>query len=172
LPNEARFTYGSYTVPCCKPCNSRMSEVFERPISHLHSQGFNAITEHVRRDGPWLIFKWLALIFFKAHLKDTSLRFHLDLRKGSQNIGDAYPWEDFYHIHCIARSFHTGAKLAAPVLGSFFILPGKTGTPFGDFDYSDLYGPKTMLLRLGEIVFVAALMDSCAAFNFIRQWIG
>ena len=29
-----------------------------------------------------------------------------------------------------------------------------------------------MLLRLGEIVFVAALMDSCAAFNFIRQWIG
>ena len=51
LPNEVGFNYGRYTVPCCKPCNSRMSEVFERPISHLHSQGFNAISEHVRRDG-------------------------------------------------------------------------------------------------------------------------
>jgi hypothetical protein len=56
LPNEVGFTYGRYTLPCCKPYNSRMSEVFESPISHLHSQGYNAISEYIRHDGPWLIF--------------------------------------------------------------------------------------------------------------------
>lgn len=146
-----------------------MSDIFETPISRLHNQGLNAISGYMRDNGPWLIFKWLSLIFLKTHLKDTSLRLHLDSRKGSEKLADLYTWEDFHHIHCTARAFYTGAKLDAPVLGSLMILPAKTGMPLGDFDYADLYAAKTMLLRLGEIVFVAALMDSCAAFNLTKD---
>jgi hypothetical protein len=114
------------------------------------------------------LFKWLNLIFFKTHLKDRKLRFHLDSREGSEKIADFYYWEELHHIHCIARSFYTGARLDPTVLGSFLIFPAKTGTPFGDFDYRDMYAGRTVLLRLGEIGLLSVLNDSCAAWNLLK----
>src|SRR5713101_4599678 len=40
LPNEAGLMYGQYTVPCCESCNTRMSDVFEHPISTVVKQGY------------------------------------------------------------------------------------------------------------------------------------
>src|SRR5437016_14120217 len=33
LPNLTGFRYGGYVIPCCESCNSRMGNVFEKPIS-------------------------------------------------------------------------------------------------------------------------------------------
>src|SRR5205823_2871161 len=40
LPNETGFSYGRYTIPCCKECNSLMSEELETPISRLVASGY------------------------------------------------------------------------------------------------------------------------------------
>jgi hypothetical protein len=168
LSNRAGLTYDRYKVPCCESCNTLMANAFETPISELIADGYEAVADQVKREGPWLLFKWLSLIFPKTHLKDRNLRFNLDSRDGREKIADFYSWDQLHHIHCIARSFYTGAKLDQTVLGSFVIFPAKVGTPFGDFDYRDMYAGRTVLLRLGEIGIVSVLNDSCAAWNLLN----
>lgn len=99
-----------------------MAREFEDPISNLIAGGDKAVFEHVTREGPWLLFRWLALILFKTHLKDRSLRFNLDKRQGAEKISELYDWEEMHHIHCIARSFYTGAQLDPTVFGSVLML--------------------------------------------------
>jgi hypothetical protein len=139
LPNKAGYTYGRYTIPCCKPCNSRMAELFETPISKLVSEGYQAVRAALQRGaGNWL-FVWLALIYLKTHLKDRELRYHLDARKGIESMSDLYAWEELHHIHCMARAFSTDVFIDSNVYGSLLVLPSKTGTLVGDFDYADLH---------------------------------
>lgn len=99
-----------------------MAREFEDPISNLIAGGDKAVFEHVTREGPWLLFRRLALILFKTHLKDRSLRFNLDKRQGAEKISELYDWEEMHHIHCIARSFYTGAQLDPTVFGSVLML--------------------------------------------------
>lgn len=162
LPNRAGLKYGQYTVPCCQSCNSLMADTFERPISILVRQGYAAVIDSLQKDTQSLFFQWLALIFLKTHLKDRQLRFHLDQRKGAQRIAELYDWEDLHHIHCIARAFYTGAIISPEVLGTLFVWPTRSSTGEGDFDYGDSYAGRTILLRLGEIAFIAVLNDSKA----------
>jgi hypothetical protein len=172
LPNRTQLTYGRYKVPCCKTCNSLMSQVFETPISRLMAQGYKAVCDHLEQEGPAKLFQWLNLIFLKTHLKDRNLRFHLDSRKSDEKISDFYSWEDLHHFHCVARAFYSGAKFHLSSLGTLLVLPAKTGMLLGDFDYRDLYVAKTMLLRLGEVGIVAVLNDCCAVRSILRKFIG
>jgi hypothetical protein len=140
-----------------------------KPDQQTGDQGYKAVAEYLGQEGPWLLFKWLALIYLKTHIKDRNLRFRLDLREANEKISDFYTWEELHHIHCIARSFYTGAHLDHTVLGSLVVLPAKTETVFGNFDYRDMYAGRTMLLRLGEIGIVSVLNDSCAAWNCLKD---
>jgi hypothetical protein len=169
LPNDSDFRYGSYTIPCCEACNSQMARTFETPLSRLFDLDFNAVNKYLVENGPWLLFYWLNLIFIKTHLKDKSLRLHRDRRKPDDRISDYYTWEDLHHIHCVSRSFYSRAGIAPDVIGSIFVLPAKPNSVFGEFDYSDNYAAKTMLLRLGEIAFVCVLTDSCAVLNVLAD---
>ena len=78
LPNGARLSYGQYTLPCCVECNSLMGEKIETPVSRVLAGGLRSVREYLEKEGHWLIFLWLALIYLKTHLKDRHLRFHLD----------------------------------------------------------------------------------------------
>ena len=156
LPNRATLSYGSYTVPCCASCNSRMSAEIETPISQLVARGFEAVRKYVESEGPEKLFTWLNLIFLKTHLKDRKVRFHQDARQGAEKISDLYEWRELHHIHCVARSFYTGAKLDASAIGTMMVV----GTKADGFDYGDCYLPRTVMLRLGEVGFVAVLNDS------------
>ena len=148
-------------------CNSEMSETFEKPISDLVKRGYRAVTQHLEQEGPWLIFKWLSLIYLKTHLKDKQLRFHLDRRKGDETVAQLYDWLELHHIHCIARTFHTGATLEPEVLGTLFVWPARSIEGDDGFDYGDSYLGRTILLRLGDIAFIAVLNDS----NMVRQYL-
>jgi len=169
LPNRQQLTYGGYKVPCCQACNALMSDEFEVPMSAIVAQGYRALVDHLRQDGPLKLFQWLNLIFLKTHLKDKLLRFHLDRRQGQENIAELYSWEELHHIHCISRAFCSGAKIDFSSLGSLFVFPAKTGTVAGDFDYRDCYPAKTLLLRMGEIGIVTVLNDACAAHNILQN---
>jgi hypothetical protein len=169
LPNESPLRYGQFTVPCCADCNAQMGDVFEKPISQLMKRGFSEVTAHLVQGGIEQIFQWLSLIYLKTHLKDRHLRFHLDRRKDDMTLADMYDWRDLHHIHCVARAFFTGAKIAPEALGSIFVFPARNIEPDVNFDYADSYEGRTILLRLGEIAFIAVLNDSCAVWSLMQD---
>jgi len=167
LPNESGIGYGQYKLPCCETCNSEMSTTFEKPISDLVKAGYAEVAKYMAERDPWLIFKWLCLIFMKTHLKGKQLRLYLDRRNGEGTLADLYDWPEFHHIHCVARSFYTRAILAPAVMGTLFVWPARTLPGEEEFDYGDSYLGRTVLLRLGEIAFIAVLNDS----GCVRSWL-
>jgi hypothetical protein len=165
IPNQTGFRYGQLTVPCCVTCNAEMGERFERPISELFARGYDAVAQEVKKSGPWPLFCWMALIFFKAHLKNKYLNFHLDRRKGDLKIAEIHSWEDLHHLHCIVRSFHSRAKIDQEVLGSLLVLPAKVRPHFEGFDFIDLTFAQTMLLSIGDTALIAVFNDAQSAIT-------
>ncbi|MGE5487285.1 MAG: hypothetical protein ACM3ZB_05625 [bacterium] len=169
LPNSAEFMYGRYVVPCCSPCNARMAEVFEVPISTAFGQGYDAVGRFIRDGGGSLLFIWLASLFLKTHLKHRELRWHLDSRLGDEKIADLYDWKELHHIHCIVRSFYSGARLTPRVYGSLALLPANMDEGPEHFDYGDLFPGRAVLLRSGDTALVAVLNDSGAVLGAMKE---
>jgi hypothetical protein len=165
ISNQTYYRYGRLTVPCCVSCNTEMGARFERPLSSIFAGGFNAVSRELKDHGPWLLFCWMALIFLKAHLKDKSLNYHLDHRKGDMKIGEFHSWEELHHLHCVARAFHSKAVLNKELLGSLAVLPAKIRPHFEGFDFIDLSLAQTMLLVIGDVAIIAVFNDSGAALT-------
>jgi hypothetical protein len=165
IPGGSELTYGRYKVPCCAQCNSRMGDVLERPISELVSSGYAAILRNMVAN-PMLVYVWLNIIFLKTHLKDRALLINRDTRAASGRISELYDWPE---MHCVARTFYSGAGLSVEALESIFILPAKTGSDLGDFDYADYYPGRAMLLRIGEIAFICVLNDACGTLTLLEE---
>lgn len=169
IPNESLLRYGSLTVPCCVDCNTQMGELFEEPMSALFASGFEAVSRELKNHGPWTLFSWMALILLKTHLKDTYLRYHLDQRKGDLKIGELHSWKDLHHLHCVARSFHSGAGMKREVLGSLVVLPAKVRPHFDGFDFVDLSAAQTMLLTIGEVAVIVVFNDSQYSLSVVAE---
>ena len=165
LPNLSSFSYGEYKIPCCVDCNSFMGEHFEKPISEAISEGFEAVVALFKEKGADYVFNWLALIFMKTHLKDTSLRVERDRRKNDdRTIGETfYELETLHHTHCISRSFHTQAIWGDFVRGSLAIGPAKIMKGIESFDFLDNYPAKSILLRMNDVFMIAVMNDGQAA---------
>lgn len=169
MPNSAELAYGRYVIPCCVECNAAMSEFLEGPISEAFEGGCKGLELLIKDGGGPRLFVWLASIFLKTHLKDRELRWHLDVRRGEQKIAELYDWTELHHIHCIVRSFYSGARLAQGVYGSLAILPASGGEGPESFDYGDLLPGRSILLRLGDAAVIAVLNDSGAALGVLDQ---
>jgi hypothetical protein len=161
LPNTAELMYGRYVLPCCVDCNAEMSAVFEAPISEAFAGGYKTVCDFVEARAP-LVFTWLALMFLKTHLKHRELRWHLDARRGQEKIADLYNWNQLHHIHCIIRSFYSGATVAPRVYGSLAVLPATLIESPEHFDYGDLRPGRSVLFRFGDAA-VIAILDDCGA---------
>jgi len=146
-----------------------MGEQFENPISAMFARGPRAVSQELRDNGPWRLFCWMCLIFVKTHLKDKTLNFHLDPRKGEEKIGELHDWGELHHIHCMARSFYTGCELDSETMGSLLVIPAKVRSHFESFDYVDLSFAKTMLLRIDETALIVVLDDSQAALSIYHD---
>jgi hypothetical protein len=171
LPNETKFKYNKYILPCCKQCNSLMGKKIEEPVRNLIDQGVEAVVQHIETEGAWLFFVWLSLIFLKTHLKGKSLRYHRDHRQEDYTLFDTYNWKELHHIHCVARSFYTGCKIDPKVMGSFLTISAKIDSSYQDFDYLDLHDSKTMLVRVSDICFITVLNDSGASLVAFRNYL-
>jgi len=170
LPNGILFPYSKYKIPCCEQCNSEMGEQIEKPIQALIEGGAEAVNKHLETNGSRLILNWLCLMFLKTHLKDRNFRSDLDVRKDNGKIADRYDFERLHHIHCIARSFYTGAIWNPPFLGTLFVFPAKTENQITEsFDYCDQFFPQTILVRIDTVSFVAVLSDACAVLSQFRE---
>ena len=167
LPNLTGYRYDRYTIPCCAECNSLMNTKIEQPIKKITEKGYSEVVTHIKKEGPWLFFIWLSLIYIKTHLKDKLLKYDYKSELNATMIADQYDWNSFHHIHCVARSFYTKPELSKNVIGSLLILPTKTSKHYESYDYRDLYYAKTMFIQLGEIAFITVLNDSCASLSFV-----
>jgi hypothetical protein len=163
LPNQTLFhnKYGGYTVPCCVKCNTGLSEAYEKVLSPLFKAGYKPLREHLLANGSTVLFRWLALLFLKTHLRDASLRLERDRRKKiDATIGDLYEWQALHHVHCIARSHYTGINFDTRQIGSLLILPAAAIGDTERFDYAANYFGRTVMIRVGEIVCFAVLNDA------------
>jgi hypothetical protein len=146
-----------------------MGTLLERPIANVTAEGYDSVIKALLEPNPFLLYAWLNLIFLKVHLNDRSLRVNADERAGTGTIAELYYWTGLHHIHCVARSPYTGVQLSSKALGSMFVIPARTGTTFGDFDYSDYYPGMAMLLRLGETAFICVLNDAGGAASILAE---
>ena len=171
LTNGTRFKYRDYKVPCCKECNSKLGETYELPISHLLKKTYSEIIQEIKKKPEimYLLFKWLSLIFVKTHLKDRSLHSERDKRLNSGFLSDDYDWDDIHHIHCIARSFYSNAKIDLNVYGSILILPVIKNKGLSNFDFIDNLSSKGIMIQLDEFVIISILNDSRACTNFFYK---
>lgn len=166
LPNQNRVPYSEYKIPCCAECNSRLGREVEEQVQPIIAGGFYAVQAHLADRGPDLLFRWLALLFLKTHLKDLHLRFHLDGRKGDERIGSYYAWESLHHVFCIARSLLANSEIREGVVGSFICFRVKCDET-QSFDYGDTYSAKTVFVRSGDVAIAAVLNDACCASSAI-----
>ena len=171
LANKALYQYGQYTVPCCKECNSYLGTNIEKPVSELLKKSYTEIVEAIAKDQSnlHLLYKWLMLIYFKAHLKDKDFNWNLDNRKGTEKIGDIHDWQEMHHIHCMIRKDHTNAIVDTATIGSIFILPAIQHSSIEPFDFTDNEAGKTIMIRLNEICVVSVLNDSCGTYSLYRD---
>jgi len=159
LPNKATVRYDRFTVPCCAGCNSLMGDEVETPVSQAVGAGFDGLVK-LLEDHPLVIAVWMRLIFIKTHMKDRTMRFHLDARKGQQKIGDLYPWELLHYTHTFARCFYTGCEVRPDNFGGTLVLPVKPTFSADRFDFADNFIGQTMLLRLDDVALLT-VFDDC-----------
>src|SRR5262245_59006752 len=169
LPNRTTFRYDQYVIPCCSDCNALLGKEIETPVSELVKKGPSAVIHHLTTKDSFLIFIWMALIFVKTHLKDTTLRAHRDFRESDEVIGDAYEWELLHHVHCIARSRYTRAIIQPEVMGSFISIDMQNDHFSEPFDFGDLFVPQTMFVKLGDFGFLTCFNDSCGGLNYLQR---
>jgi hypothetical protein len=162
LPNGTTHKYGTYSVPCCSECNSRMGIEIEKPVSDLIRGGYKAVQKFLAEGGdPTLFYCWLARIFLKTHLKDLTLRKHLDSRQGTGNIGDDYIWEGLYLPFCLSRAFYADTASVENIMGSFIVVPiadnkNDLKNRCASIDHTNSL---TMTLHIRDMGFIASFSD-------------
>ncbi len=167
LPNGQAYRYHSYTIPCCKDCNSLLGREIEAPLSRVLRGGLRSVNEYIETEGSLRLFTWMALVFLKTHLKDTSLREHLNHGDGEATIAENYDWAIFHHLHCLARSVYTNAQIAPEAFGSLAVLPADNEGLGGRFDFIDLSVAQTLAIRMEDFALFAVFDDSCAVLHGI-----
>ena len=170
LPNKAKIPYERYVLPCCKECNSFLGEEVESEIQSAFENGHKSLSEYIHNKGPKKLFLWIALIFFKTHLKDSYLRKNLDKRKGVESIASDYNWSFMHHIHCLVRTLKTGVKFDERCYGTTIIVPAQVNSNYSEFDFCDTYASNTIMLRIGDAAIISVLDDSCASSYFFKPY--
>jgi len=169
LPNKTSIRYGSLVVPCCKNCNSKMGDVFEKPIENLFAKLQSDPTFVLTLDDLYKLFIWFNLVFLKVHLKDKQLPLDRKNPNNADRIFDIYDWSKLHHIHCIARSLYTKAVLGPHSLGSFLLLRVKNTYGNYHFKYADHPLARTLLIRSNNLAFCIGLLDSGMGVNYLQK---
>ncbi|MBY6065005.1 hypothetical protein [Pseudidiomarina sediminum] len=169
LPNTVKLRYDKYVLPCCSDCNSFYGENLENKIQPILTSPYNELKSLINEEIGRLLYVWFAFVVFKTHLKDTLLRLHQDRRKGEDKIASKYQFEWLHHLHAVVRSLYTGSKISQEAIGTFIVLNADTGNLNRPFDYRDVNGVNTGLIRIGDKALLCALDDARLSLRFLRS---
>lgn len=173
LPNHTEIKNSKYLIPCCKDCNSGLGRILENPMSSLLQKNYDEVCEELERDGKLYlkIYHWVALIFFKTHLKDTALLKERDTRKCSGTIGDNFCWQCLFGVHNFIRHHHTGAKMSDYAYGTVLVFESLLEQETETFDYLDNLNSQAVMIQVGKIVIFVVLNDCRACISFYRTFL-
>jgi len=173
LPNNSKFRYGQYVIPCCVDCNTRLSEVYEIPLSNLLKLPFDEIIEQIKKDQKIIqkIYHWMSLIFIKTHIKTTLLKKFLNPKRGTGKIGDDIEWAYLHHIYLMSRVHYTNATVNNDVYGSTLIFSAMNEDSNEGFDFVDSWVTRSIFIKIDEIAIICCLDDGKAGISFISRWI-
>lgn len=161
LGNNTTFTYSRYTTICCETCNSRMGEEIETPVKKILSLSAKEIKAALKESSKrLLIYRWLASIFLKVHLRNRSFRMVLDRRIDAGRIADNYDWSTLYQLHSVVRSFYTGVYVDSSAVGSLFAVESQDYIKSDLFDHMEIYHTRSMFVRLKKITLFVGFDDS------------
>lgn len=158
-------------VPCCFACNKDLNHNYEQPISAAFNGGFSKFA-HLFESDPVLVQSWLALVFFKTHLKDLYFR---KVGKGvcaNGSLSDQYNWLDFHHLHALFRAPLVGNHVDPNVIGSTILMEVTNDHGLESFDYRDHLATQSLLLRSGDIAIAVVFDDCCQCLHMIDDIIG
>lgn len=168
LPNAEKIRYDRYVLPCCSECNTFYGQNLEDKVRPLITQPFDKFNEQLTDENLKLLYIWLSFLLFKTHLKDTLLRLYKDRRKGEDIIASKYAPEWLHHLHSIIRTLHTNANISPEATGSCIVLKADNGDFEKMFDYRDINGVNTALIRIGDKAFVFAVDDAKMSLPFLK----
>jgi hypothetical protein len=169
LPNTEKLRYDKYVLPCCSECNSFYGENLEEKIRPILTVPYAEIKTLLTKDNVKLLYIWFTFVIFKTHLKDTLLRLHQDRRKGENKIASKYNFEWLHHLHAIVRCLHKGADISDESIGTFIVLKADMGDLNSIFDYRDINGVNTGLMRIGDKALLCAVDDARLSLRFLKS---
>lgn len=169
LPNKVKLRYDKYVLPCCKDCNSFYGEKLEEKVRPILTAPYAEIKPLLNEENVKLLYIWFTFVVFKTHLKDTLLQLHLDRRKGKEKISSKYQFEWLYHMHILVRTLYTGAEINSDSIGTFTILEADEGDLTNPFDYRDINGINTGLIRIGDKALLCAIDDAFLSARFLHN---
>ena len=162
IPNKEKVKYGTYKISCCKECNSKLGEIYEKPISDIISGGYEKVVESLKSDKKELICSWLSLIFLKTHLRDFTNNISLDLRENLGSIGSDYDLNDLHHTHALARAATAGVKIDPSVFGSLIVIQIEPTEENDTFDYCDNLLGHGILIKIRDTA-MSYILNDCGA---------
>lgn len=160
--------YSSYKVRSCAQCNSFLSKNVEHSISQAIKGGFESF-DNFFNENRKLVFQWLALIYYKVHFRDFSLRFNKDQRDRDTPIGALYAWPNFHHIFCVARSVIFDAIFSNGVIGTIKIFQLADWERHGNYDYRDHWVTDTLFIRIKDICIYVSFTDGGAIEEMMQD---
>lgn len=167
LPNQVKVTYGTYKIDCCVKCNSELGKSYEEKVSKI-IQTFHTDNK-LSKENAFLIFRWLALVFLKTHLRDRQNPNELDKTQFSGYISDEYEWSFLHHAQAIVRSELNNVECDDLVFGSFFILPFYDPSASDLFDYADYFYGNSIMLRYKNFCIFTVLDDGGECEKFLSD---
>lgn len=160
IPNWWNYNYSKLKISCCKDCNSLLWDTIEIPVSNLLKKDYISFTKEIQSnpENILLIFRRLVLIFFKIHLKDKDMKGKLDSQDWIK-LWDKIARDKLHHLHCIARSNYTNAKLNKNILWSICFVPITNDLEKDYFNFADNQISQTIMMKIWEIWIIAVLDD-------------
>ena len=159
LLNGTSIPYRKLTVPCCKDCNSKHLEPFEKIMARAVRKGPRA----VRALDPYCVFIWLGKIFYGLLYRELFLPWDRT-QKLKGNIAPKWLLKEYAMHHLFLQSVRVPMRFENFFPASILIL--ETEEPKGDptraWDFSD--NPPTMSIgcRMGKVGIICALQDGGA----------
>jgi hypothetical protein len=153
LLNGTKIPYRRLKIPCCKNCNNRHLSQIEQRISEAMEYGYEGVTKLPK----YLLFLWLAKIFYGIHIRE------IQLPSSSHPSRESYlRVEHFRHLETIHMLLQAArGRIAEWVFpASIFVLRLQ---PFPEeyetFEYIDNLRSRAVALRLGDVGIISCLTD-------------
>ena len=157
LLNRTTIPYRKLTIPCCQSCNTIYLATVENIIKQHYQMGF---LEFEKLD-KFLIFQWIAKIFYGLLFKELSLRFERsDPTQGF--ITDPELLSGLRTLHTFLQSIRMPFEFSGFHPWSIFMVETHSYGDTRDFDYHDEIFTLTFSIRMGEIGIIACLEDNGA----------